>query len=196
MDAAETEVAVGGFEDLPAVFGGGGGGEAGFEAIEDDVGGEEAAECAAEHEAAGSIEFDEAETLDAEPGDDAEDEDDGDFEMVVGHGEREDGGDGAETVEEKSGAARGEAAVEETVVDVAAVGGEDGLATEEAADDGEGGVEEGDGESDEGGGHAEDGGGFLAGENAVAAEEEADEEAAGIAEIDAGGVEVIAQENR
>ena len=67
-------------------------------------------------------------------------------------------------------------------MDVAAIGAEDGLVSEETADDGEPGIEKWNRECHQGRSHAEDGGGFLAPEDSVAAEEEADQEAAGIAQ--------------
>ena len=80
------------------------------------------------------------------------------------------------------------------MVDVAAIGCEDGFAADEAAGDGEGGIEERDGEGHEGGRHAEEGRRLLAPEDAVAAEQETDEEAAAIAEEDGRGVEIVAEE--
>src|ERR1035437_4113108 len=72
-----------------------------------------------------------------------------------------------------------------------------GFATEEAAGDGEGGIEEGDGEGEEGSGegeegsgHAEEGGGFLGPDDAEAAKEEADRQATAIAHKDGRGVDV------
>lgn len=74
------------------------------------------------------------------------------------------------------------------------VGAEDGLAAEEAAGDGEGGIEEGNGEGNQGGGHAEKGGSFGRPHDAEAAEQEADSEAAAVAHEDGGGIEVVGQE--
>jgi len=68
------------------------------------------------------------------------------------------------------------------------------LAPEEAPDDGEKRIEQWKGESHQRGGHAQDGGRFLAPEDTQAAEHEADEQAAGIAEEDGSGIEVVAKE--
>src|SRR5437588_229254 len=78
-------------------------------------------EGAADEEPAHGVELDEAKSLDANPSDNAKDDNDRNFEMIVGHSEREDGADGGDAVEEENGAAGSEAAVEEAVMDVAAV---------------------------------------------------------------------------
>ena len=80
-------------------------------------------------------------------------------------------------------------------MDVATVGGEDGLPAQEPSNHNERGVEQGNEEGQERSSHAQDGGGFLAPEDAVAAQQETEEEAAGIAQEDGGGVEVVAQES-
>jgi len=63
-------------EDIPAVLGGGGGGEGLFEVLDGDVGIEEAAESAVDEEAAGDAELQVAQVLDSDPGDQAENHDD------------------------------------------------------------------------------------------------------------------------
>jgi hypothetical protein len=81
------------------------------------------------------------------------------------------------------------------MMDVAAVGGEKGLAAQEPANHDQRGIEQGDEEDQERSGHAQDSGGFLAPKDAVAAEQETEKEAAGITEKDGGGIEVVAQES-
>ena len=63
-------------------------------------------------------------------------------------------------IEDVGDAARGKAAGQEAVMDMAAVPAKDGLATEKAPRDGEGGIEERDGQRNEGSGHAEQRGRF------------------------------------
>jgi len=194
VDGLESEFLGVVLDDGPAFVGRGGGGEMLLESLEREVGVERPAECAFDKHTAEHSELDVTEVLDADPGDKAEGDDDEAGEVGIHHEQRGDGAEGAEAVEDEGGSAGGESTVEEAVVDVAAIGLEDGFAAEEAANDGEDSIDQGDGEGHERRRHADDGGGFLTPEDAVAAEEEADEEAAGIAEEDGGGVEVIAEE--
>ena len=83
-----------------------------------------------------------------------------------------------------------ESAVEQPVVNVVAVGAEDRLAPDEAARDGDAGVEERHREGHQRRGHAQRGGRLLAPDGAEAAEDEADGQAAGVAEKDRCRVEV------
>ena len=86
-----------------------------------------------------------------------------------------------------------ETAGQKLVVDMAVIGAEDGLASEETADDGEAGIQKRNRECDQGRSHAQDGGGFLAPENAVTAQEEANKEAARVTQENGGRIEVEAQ---
>lgn len=79
------------------------------------------------------------------------------------------------------------------MVDVAVIGGEDGLVSEETAEDGDTSIQKWNRKCNKGRSHAQDSGGFLAPEDAVAAQEEADQEAAGIAKENRGRIEVEAQ---
>ena len=162
FDFVEAEIAVGMVQHLPALVRGDGGGEIIVESDELKLGVEAAAEGAGEDHAAGRIELGVPEVLDADPGAEAEENDDGTGKLLMRNAgeQREPGADAAEAIDEEHDAPRGEAAREEFVVDVAAIGPKDGLMAEETANDGESGIEEGNGKSQEGGSHAEDGGGF------------------------------------
>src|ERR1035437_9709579 len=196
FDFVEAEIAVRAVQHFPALVRGDGGGEIIGESRELKLGVEAAAEGAGEDHAAGRIEFGVPEVLDADPGAKAEENDDGTGKLLLRNAgeQRESGADAAEPIDEEHDAPGGQAAGEEFVVDVSAIGPKDGLMAEETADDGESGIEEGNGEGQEGGSHAEDGGGFRTPEQPIAAEEETDEEAASIAQKDGGGTEVVSQE--
>jgi hypothetical protein len=161
-----------------------------------EVGVQGTTEDSAEDHVASGVEFLISEVLDGEPDEGTECDQD-EAAKVFSDGTEEDGESGEGSgrgIEDIGNATGGKAAGQETVVDVAAVWAEDGLAAEEAAGDGESGIEEGDGKCNEGSGHAEEGGGFLGPDDAEAAEEEADGEATAIAHEDGGGVEVVGEE--
>ena len=80
-------------------------------------------------------------------------------------------------------------------MDVLAVGGEDGASADEAANDGENRFKNRQAEGDDGDRDGDDCGRLLRTVEGKGAEEEADEKAAGIAQKDGRGIEVVAQES-
>ena len=81
-------------------------------------------------------------------------------------------------------------------MDVLAVGGEDGASADEAADDGESRLKNRQAEGDDGNRDGNDGGRLLRTVEREGAKEEPNKEAAGIAEEDGRGIEVVAQESK
>src|ERR1019366_8787353 len=183
---AESKVTASLHQSVPTFIHSVGDVDGSFQLADGEVSVEGAAEDSAEDHVTGGVEFLISKVLDSEPDERTEgDEDDaGD---VVGGGTEEEGESGDSSgsgIEDIGDAAGGEAAGEETMVDMAAIRAKDGLATEKAARDGEGGIEEGDGEGEEGSGHAEEGDGFLGPDDAEASKEEADRQATAIAHKD------------
>ena len=97
-------------------------------------------------------------------------------------------------VQGQDGGAWRQAEVEEAMVNVPAVRGEDRLAAQEAAHDGQGDLEQRYGQREQRDGHAQQRGGLLRPDHSIAAQQEADEQRAGIAEEHRGRVEIIAEE--
>jgi hypothetical protein len=170
--------------------------QARFERPQAELGVDGRAECSFEEQFAHNVEFHVSQLLDTDPGGRAEQNDNGSAEAVIKHAlkEGERSRQAAEGIEDEGRVPRRDALVEQAVVDVAAVRAEDRLAPEKAPDDGEKRIEQRKGESHQRGGHAQDGGRFLAPDDTQAAEHEADEQAAGIAEEDGSGIEVVAKE--
>lgn len=104
--------------------------------------------------------------------------------------EREHGG---YAIENNHDLAVSESVLQEFVVNVLAVGGEDGTSADQAAENGERGFEDGQSERNYRDGDSDDGGRFLGTFESEGAEQESDEEAAGISEENCGGIEVVAQ---
>src|ERR1700722_9094811 len=86
-----------------------------------------------------------------------------------------------------------ETLLEEFVVDVFAVGGEDGAAADEAGNHRERGFKNRQSKRNDGDGNGDDGRSFLCAFQSQRAQQETDEETAGISEKDGGWVEVIAK---
>ena len=192
---AESKATAGLHQSVPTFIHSVGDVDGSFQLADGEVSVQGAAEYPAEDHVTSGVEFLISKVLDSEPDEGTEgDEDDaGD---VVGGGTQDEGETGDSSgsgIEDIGDAAGGEAAGEETMVDMAAIRAKDGLATEKAARDGEGGIEEGDGEGEEGSGHAEEGGGFLGPDDAEASQEEANGNAAAIAHKDGGVGEVIGE---
>ena len=80
------------------------------------------------------------------------------------------------------------------VMDVFAVGGEDGASADQAANDGERRFQNRQAERHDRDGDGDNGGSFLRAFERQGAEHESDEEAAGVSQEDRGGIEVEAQE--
>ena len=110
FDFVEAEIAVGMVQHLPALVRGDGGGEIIVESRELKLGVEAAAEGAGEDHAAGRIEFGVPEMLDADPGAEAEENDDGTGKLLMRDGgeEREAGTDAAEAIDEEHDAPGGQ----------------------------------------------------------------------------------------
>src|SRR5580765_7028678 len=85
--------------------------------------------------------------------------------------------------------------LQELVMDVLTIGGEDGASANEAADDGENRFKNRQAEGDDGDRDGDDGGRLLRTVEGKGAEEKSDEEASGIAQEDGRGIEVVAQES-
>src|SRR5260370_3166565 len=154
-----------------------------------------AAEGSLDEHTAGDSKFNVAEVLDPYPGGGAEqDQDEADVRRPHGT-ERQDGKKAGNSVQGEGDLARSESLVEQAVVNMTAVGGEDGLLAEEAADDGQGGVQQRDGQGDHGRGHAEDSGRLFAPQDSIASQQEADQQAAGVAQENCRRVEVVTQES-
>ena len=109
FDFVETEVTVGTVQHLPALVRGRGGGKTITESDQLELGVKQAAEGAAEDHAAGRIEFGVPEMLDADPGAEAEEQDDGAGELLMRDAgeQREAGTDATEAIDEEHNAPRG-----------------------------------------------------------------------------------------
>src|ERR1035437_2300902 len=168
-----------------------------FQLADGEVGVQGAAEHSAEDYATSGVELLISEVLDGEPDDGTEGDQREAAEVLAGRteDERETGDNSGGGIEDIGDAARGEAAGQETMMDMAAVRAKDGLVTEKAPRDGEGGIEEGDGQRNEGSGHAEEGDGFLGPDDAEASEEEADRQATAIAHKDGRGAKVVGEKS-
>jgi hypothetical protein len=94
-------------------------------------------------------------------------------------------------VDDQHHAAWSQAAIDQAVMDMAPVGGENGLAADQPAGDGQHDIEEGQRESDQRGGHAQQGEGLARPNDAVAAKQETDEEASAVPQEDGGRAEIV-----
>src|ERR1035437_5112283 len=103
FDFVEAEIAVGMVQHLPALVRRGGGGKIVAESDQLELSVEEAAEGAAEDQAAGRIEFGVSEMLDANPGAEAEEENDRAYKLLMRDAgeQREAGTDAAEAIDEE-----------------------------------------------------------------------------------------------
>ena len=191
----EAELAVSMFEDFPALIWCNGRSQVVTERAELELGVQAATKGSSENNPAGHSELRVSEVLDANPSSSAEENDDRSSRTLMHEGlkQRESRAEPTDCIYKNDNPAGRETAGQKLVVDVAAVGAEDGLASEETAGDGEAGVQKWDRECDQGGGHAQNGGGFLAPENAVAAQKKADQEAARVAQKNGSRIEVEAQ---
>ena len=140
-------------------------------------------------------EFDVAEAVDSDEGEQAKDKDDRPDEISAGEAREQcqDGEEPADAIEDERRAAGSEAEREDHVMDVRAIAFEDGGAAQETSPDGESDINERECKCHEGRGHAKERSGLLTPDKAEAAEDEADGEAAAISEEDGGGTEVVAQ---
>jgi len=194
-ETVKAKIRRGALDGGPAVLGGFCGGEPLLQAVQSDSGIEVAAKHSfKEHSGCGS-ELSVAQAPDTDGDEQAKGDDDNAGELGLHDGDGADGSGHTGSVEREGDPTGGEASLEKAVMDVAAVGGEDGLPSQEPSSHDEGGIEKRDEERQERGGHPQDGGGFLAPENAVAAEQETEEEAAGVSQEDRGRTEVVAQES-
>jgi hypothetical protein len=146
----EPESVAGVTDGIPTCFGGGGGGQGVGEGTEGDLIAEVATEGTRDQHAAGDVELDIAQVLNAEPCSGTEDENYEAAVMILGDGrqQREASGETAGAVEQERSPSRGDAPREEAVVDVSGVGGHDGLLSQEAAGDGQAGIEKRDSQGD------------------------------------------------
>lgn len=194
----EAELAVCMLEDFPALIWCNGSIQVDTERAELKLRVQVTTEVSSENHAAGHSELRVSEMLDGNPRSGAEENDDRSSKTFMEKAleERESRAKSTDYVYKDDDPAGRETAGQKLVVDVAVIGAEDGLTSEETADDGEAGIQERNRECDQGRGHAEDGGGFLAPENAVTAQKEADREAARVAQEDGGRIEVEAQDGQ
>src|ERR1039458_4702854 len=194
---AESKATAGLHQSVPTFIHSVGDVDGSFQLADGEVSVQGAAEHCAEDHVTSGVEFLISEVLDGEPDDGTECHRCDAADVVCGgtEEERETGDNSGGGIEDIGDATRGKAAGQETMMDMAAVRAKDGLATEKAPRDGEGGIEEGDGQRNEGSGHAEEGGGFLGPDDAKASEEEADRQATAIAHEDGRGVEVVGEKS-
>jgi hypothetical protein len=191
----EAELAVSMLEDFPALVWCSGSSHVFTERAELELGVQVTAELSSENHAASHFELRVSEVLDANPSSDAEENDNWPSKTLMRKAlkERESRAKPTDYVQKDDNPAGRETAGQKLVVDVTMIGAEDGLASEETADDCDSGVEEWNRECDKGRGHAQNGGAFLAPENAVTAQQEADKEAARVAQKNRGGIVVESQ---
>src|ERR1700676_2790355 len=168
----EAELAVSMPEDFPALIWCNGSSQVVTERAELEFRVQVAAEFSSENNPAGHIELCVSEVLNANQSSDAKKNDDRSSKTLMREAlkERESRANPTGNIHKNDNPAGRETAGQKLVVDVAAIGAEDGLASEETADNGETGIQERNRKRDQGRGHAQDGGGFLAPENTVTAE--------------------------
>src|ERR1035441_5762478 len=139
----DAEIAAGLNEGIPALVEGGGGLDGALEAGNGEFAIQDAMEHSAEDHMTGGIELFIAEKVHRQADGDAE-QDQRHTTGVRGTGQEGEGGNRASAGIDHVGSAAGsESPGEEAVVDVTAVGAENGLVAEKAAGDGESGIEEG-----------------------------------------------------
>jgi hypothetical protein len=168
----EAELAVSMLEEIPASIWCVGNSQVVTELAELEFCVQTAAKLSSENNPAGHIELCVPEVVNANQSSGAKENDDHSSKTLMREAlkERESRARPTDYIHKNHNTARRETAGQKLVVDMAAVGAEDGLASEETADDGETGIQERNRKRDQGRGHAQDRGGFLAPENTVTAE--------------------------
>jgi hypothetical protein len=179
-DFIEAELAVSMLEDFPALIWCNGSSQVVTERAELELGVQVAAEVSSEDNPPSYIELCISEVLNANPNSGAKENDNRPSKTLMRKAlkERENRAKPTHHIYKDDNPAGRETVGQKLVVDVAAISAEDGLASEETADDGEASIQERNRKCDQGRGHAKDSGGFLAPENTVASEQETNEEAA------------------
>src|ERR1700676_3042937 len=168
----EAELAVSMLEDFPALIWCNGSSQVVTESVELEFCVQVAAEVSSENNPAGHIELCVSEVLNANQSSDAKENDDRSSKTLMSEvlKERESRTNTTDYIHKNDNPAGRETAGQKLVVNMAAIGNEDGLTSQETTDNGEARIQERNRKRDQGRGHAQDGGGFLAPENTVTAE--------------------------
>ena len=152
----ESELAVSMLEDFPALIWCNSRSQVVTECAELELGVQLAAEVSSENQAAGHFELRVSELLDANPSSGAEENDNRPSKTLIRKAleKRESRAKPTDYIYKDDNPAGRETAGQKLMVDMTVIGAEDGLASEETADDGEAGIQEWNRECDQGCGHA------------------------------------------
>jgi hypothetical protein len=191
----EAEFAVSSLENFPALIWRGGSSQVSTKRAELKFGVQCAPEVSGENQAAGHFKFRISKVMNANQNSRAEENDDHSSKALVCKAleEGESRAKPANYIYKQGNPAGREPTRQQFVVDVATIGSEDWLVSQETPDDGEASIQDWNRERDQRRGHAHDRGGFLAPENAVTAQKETDKKAARVAQENGGRIEVETQ---